>query len=43
MVTPRGDGAGPPFHESAEEKACTAVSWNASASDPAERPEQAPA
>ena len=42
IVTLRGDGAGPQSYESAERKAYTAVSWNATTSVLAGRLQQAP-
>ncbi|MFG2332385.1 heme-binding protein [Streptomyces sp. NPDC048604] len=42
IVTLRGDGAGPQSYESAEKKAYTAVSWNATTSTLAGRLAQAP-
>lgn len=42
LVTLRGDGAGPQSYESAEKKAYTAVSWNATTSTLAGRLAQAP-
>ncbi|WP_033296228.1 GlcG/HbpS family heme-binding protein [Amycolatopsis jejuensis] len=42
VVTLRGDGAGPQSYSSAEEKAFTAVSWNAKTSDLVGRLQQAP-
>ncbi|ANP51324.1 uncharacterized protein GlcG (DUF336 family) [Streptomyces griseochromogenes] len=42
LVTLRGDGAGPQSYASAERKAFTAVSWNASTSELTKRLEQAP-
>ena len=42
ILTLRGDGAGPQSYSSAEEKAFTAVSWNAKTSDLAGRLQQAP-
>lgn len=42
VVTLRGDGAGPQSPESAEKKAFTAVSWNATTSELTERLEDAP-
>ncbi|GAA1033875.1 MULTISPECIES: GlcG/HbpS family heme-binding protein [Amycolatopsis] len=42
IVTLRGDGAGPQSYSSAEEKAFTAVSWNAKTSELTGRLQQAP-
>lgn len=42
IVTLRGDGAGPQSYASAEKKAFTAVSWNATTSTLAKRLEQTP-
>ncbi|WP_189857513.1 GlcG/HbpS family heme-binding protein [Streptomyces poonensis] len=42
LVTLRGDGAGPQSYESAEQKAFTAVSWNAPTSELVERLKSAP-
>ncbi|AIA01047.1 MULTISPECIES: GlcG/HbpS family heme-binding protein [Streptomyces] len=42
LVTLRGDGAGPQSYKAAEEKAFTAVSWNAPTSTLVKRLEQAP-
>ncbi|MFI0941925.1 heme-binding protein [Streptomyces sp. NPDC021020] len=42
LVTLRGDGAGPQSYEAAQEKAFTAVSWNAPTSELATRLTQAP-
>lgn len=42
VVTLRGDGAGPQSYSSAEQKAFTAVSWNAKTSELVGRLQQAP-
>ena len=42
IVTLRGDGAGPQSYSSAQEKAFTAVSWNAKTSELVGRLQQAP-
>lgn len=42
IVTLRGDGAGPQSYSSAEEKAFTAVSWNAKTSELTGRLQQTP-
>ncbi|MFI1312543.1 heme-binding protein [Streptomyces albidoflavus] len=42
LVTLRGDGAGPQSYEAAQEKAFTAVSWNAPTSELVERLDSAP-
>ncbi|MFC4375056.1 heme-binding protein [Nocardia halotolerans] len=42
VVTLRGDGAGPQSYDAAQQKAFTAVSWNAPTSELAERLESAP-
>ncbi|QKW10407.1 heme-binding protein [Streptomyces sp. NA04227] len=42
IVTLRGDGAGPQSYEAAEEKAFTAVSWNAPTSELTKRLDDAP-
>ncbi|MFI0722044.1 heme-binding protein [Streptomyces sp. NPDC021224] len=42
LVTLRGDGAGPQSYQAAQEKAFTAVSWNAPTSELATRLAQAP-
>lgn len=42
IVTLRGDGAGPQSYDAAQQKAFTAVSWNAPTTELAERLESAP-